>query len=1035
MDECLVAAISVMDGNPDLAYHWWRLVVAMTEAKWGRDRWSPWWDAADRFVEITRRTLLPRPWGSRLRQALHTADLQAEILERTLTEFARHNGPHSGRRSRATASERAELTETRLSAAWLLAGPYCGKLDPDDVPGSFDRWTDPFRLRITRVLAVRTLGESGTDEMDESMWNPDHDRSMPEPQAALEEALALLDSALREAPQALRGRCQLKRLQVLSLLARVDSEREDAYWEAASEAVGEVWHTVNRAGLLDEFFRAVGSVVRRLGVSEPFRLKALLPVPLSRLRREAHGTRLLGLLADVVLFIEDRGDLREIWATVHAVVGENQYLDVAPWVCRNLAHHLPGNHLRCPRTPVGIAELTARVEEMCRHKGASSGDRAATLVHAALHARTEDVGEVVTLLDMIFKVDRKFRDTYAWLLDCLLATYRQRYVAWLRDQGRHLQALVECALAAEGALRQAARHLSPGYVADVANQALASADLAARDHDRPDFDLTFVVMLLLRAVEPVVGALAGPQDGRSDLVRDLGQEVARLVTRTESPSLIAAQHLLFKGYGFRLLVQQPGPRPLTPSVQHLHEMIAAREALDGPYVPDRLGLFDDGAWAPAETSGLFYINSRDIAPGTDAEASCGNLRKVADRFISIHMLHGPHRPAFEEATRPDLFEIAELGDNGLDDGTVLLSLFLADHLDLTAFRRARGAPLVSCHVTTGEVTGNVVELPVHPGLTRAHDHALNVTHAWSWMVLPVAEVREEVNVDPGGSPVTLRGAEVLERHFRLSGTTKDDLRRWRAEGRKHLCFWPHGPLHYLPFHLLHVDGRPLADDWVVTTVAATPHCSARGTDTAASRTHRLLIAGSATGGVMYGLPEQPQIRRHVHNLSARIPGARALEDGMTTPRALMAALQGIDYLHIAAHGSHDVEAPWYQCLYLDAEDGADGRLFACQILGLDLRGVALVTLSACESALGRYDLNDNLRGLPAAFLTAGASTVIGVLWPVTAPVATLFYEELYRCLLAGDAKRDAFRRAQQATRAAHPEYRNWGAFTLIGDWR
>jgi CHAT domain-containing protein len=150
----------------------------------------------------------------------------------------------------------------------------------------------------------------------------------------------------------------------------------------------------------------------------------------------------------------------------------------------------------------------------------------------------------------------------------------------------------------------------------------------------------------------------------------------------------------------------------------------------------------------------------------------------------------------------------------------------------------------------------------------------------------------------------------------------------------------------------------------------------------------------------------------------------------------MMAIREVDYLHIAAHGSQDVEAFWYHCLYLNPdEDDSGGRLFAHQILGLDLRGLELVTLSACESALGRYDLNDNLRGLPAAFLLAGAATVIGALWPVTAAVATLFFEELYSCLLNGHPKRDAFHRAQRVTRQAYPEYRDWGAFTFIGDWR
>jgi CHAT domain-containing protein len=303
--------------------------------------------------------------------------------------------------------------------------------------------------------------------------------------------------------------------------------------------------------------------------------------------------------------------------------------------------------------------------------------------------------------------------------------------------------------------------------------------------------------------------------------------------------------------------------------------------------------------------------------------------------------------------------------------------------------------------------------------------------------VPVAELREEVNADPLGHPVTLRAQDLLEKNYAdFGGPPAETLARWRAAGKRHLCFWPHGPLHFVPFHLLRVNGRPLADDWIVTTVSSSAQLRPR--EAPADERRRTLIVGSPYGGVTFGLPGQPGILDHVRALHAHLPEARLMDAG-ATPRAVMEAARDVEYIHIAAHGSQDVEAPWHQCLYLDAEEGGegagDGRLFAHQILTLDLRGVELVTLSACESALGRYDINDNHRGLPAAFLLAGAATVIGALWPVTQPVATLFFEELYVRLGAGDCKRDAFRRAQVTTRDVFPDYRDWGAFVLIGEWR
>ncbi len=153
------------------------------------------------------------------------------------------------------------------------------------------------------------------------------------------------------------------------------------------------------------------------------------------------------------------------------------------------------------------------------------------------------------------------------------------------------------------------------------------------------------------------------------------------------------------------------------------------------------------------------------------------------------------------------------------------------------------------------------------------------------------------------------------------------------------------------------------------------------------------------------------------------------------PASLLAHAQGARYVHVAAHGALPQEAPWFQCLYLNpAQPGEDGRLFAHNILTADLRGVDLVTLSACESALGRFDVADNLRGLPAAFLMAGARAVVGCLWPVRTDAATYFFSELYDHLVTHNDTLGAFRHAQVITRERFPQYQDWGTFVYHGGW-
>ena len=117
-----------------------------------------------------------------------------------------------------------------------------------------------------------------------------------------------------------------------------------------------------------------------------------------------------------------------------------------------------------------------------------------------------------------------------------------------------------------------------------------------------------------------------------------------------------------------------------------------------------------------------------------------------------------------------------------------------------------------------------------------------------------------------------------------------------------------------------------------------------------------------------------------------------------------------------------------------ADDGAgdDGRLHAYEILAQDLRGLELLTLSACETALGRYDLGDNLRGLPAAFFLAGVQTIVATPWPVEGPAAATFFPAFYAAIEGGASQRNAFAAAQSKTRSAFPQFRAWGAFYLMG---
>lgn len=166
---------------------------------------------------------------------------------------------------------------------------------------------------------------------------------------------------------------------------------------------------------------------------------------------------------------------------------------------------------------------------------------------------------------------------------------------------------------------------------------------------------------------------------------------------------------------------------------------------------------------------------------------------------------------------------------------------------------------------------------------------------------------------------------------------------------------------------------------------------------------------------------------------AKLYGAEAIMDRNATERAAAQAFQTSRYVHLATHGRLNVAAPSFHCLYLAPDEKDDGILYAHEISQWDLRGLELLTMSACETTLARFDSSDNIRGLPASLLMAGVETIVGTLWEVEANASRHFFTTLYTELKPGTSRLDAFYAAQLSTRTAFPKHRDWGAFYLIGD--
>ena len=112
----------------------------------------------------------------------------------------------------------------------------------------------------------------------------------------------------------------------------------------------------------------------------------------------------------------------------------------------------------------------------------------------------------------------------------------------------------------------------------------------------------------------------------------------------------------------------------------------------------------------------------------------------------------------------------------------------------------------------------------------------------------------------------------------------------------------------------------------------------------------------------------------------------------------------------------------------------DGILTASEISKLDLRGLDLVVLSACQTALGDVD-NEGVYGLQRGFKKAGAKTMLMSLDKVDDEATKILMVEFYKNLMDGKTKHQSLKDAQKYLRQVDngkydkPEY--WASFIML----
>jgi CHAT domain-containing protein/Flp pilus assembly protein TadD len=292
-----------------------------------------------------------------------------------------------------------------------------------------------------------------------------------------------------------------------------------------------------------------------------------------------------------------------------------------------------------------------------------------------------------------------------------------------------------------------------------------------------------------------------------------------------------------------------------------------------------------------------------------------------------------------------------------------------------------------------------------------------------------------------GTDTVSRGVAVPDARCVAGTATSEELyEKLIAPLRPHirhskLVLIPHGPLHYLPFAALRDPeiGRYLIEQHTLTylpSASALRHLRAKETPVQG----RTLVLGDPTSAAP-NLEPLPAAQKEAALVANAFTTSPAL--GTQAAESRLYELGGeVDLLHIAAHGIYEPANPLFSRIALAPGAHHDGNLEVHEILGaVDLTGVNLVVLSACQTAAGERSGGDEIVGLTRAVLYAGSPGVISTLWQIHDTASAVLMEGFYDHLRKGLPAAEALRQAQLSL-LAHPLYSQpyyWAAFSLSGD--
>ncbi|MEO9893705.1 CHAT domain-containing protein [Aurantibacter sp.] len=289
------------------------------------------------------------------------------------------------------------------------------------------------------------------------------------------------------------------------------------------------------------------------------------------------------------------------------------------------------------------------------------------------------------------------------------------------------------------------------------------------------------------------------------------------------------------------------------------------------------------------------------------------------------------------------------------------------------------------------------------------------------------------SMDQGAAEVSVLGETLFNKLLRKP------LENYESEN---LTIIPDGELHYLPFDLLQWKDSYLLETKNIGYGNSVTSLLELRKKAKSNKNRVLAFAPSFDDATAFQSSRQFGKLLYNDDEVSKISAfyeTKAVIDDKASLAAFKANSENFNIIHLATHASANDAYPDYSYLAFSQQNDstASNILYIKDLYNTSLNA-DMITLSACQTGIGKLQKGQGMLSLSKGFYYAGAKSLVNTLWKINDKSSVKLMEYFYEELSEGKSKSKALQNAKlkylQTTEdnlLRHPYY--WSAFVVSGD--